>query len=137
MRVFIDANVIMDVLLKRPDFMQDSMDVIQMGIDKDIELFASPLTFATCHYLLRKEIGKENALKALQSIKSFIELTMMDDKQGASALFSEMPDFEDMLQFESAIAYRCDIIVTRNGKHFPKNVIPVLTPSQFLARYTK
>lgn len=75
MRVFIDANVIMDVLLKRPDFMQDSMDVIQMGIDKDIELFASPLTFATCHYLLRKEI--------------------------------------------------------------PKNVIPVLTPSQFLARYTK
>ena len=136
MKVFIDTNVIMDVLLKRTDFMQDSMDIMQMGIDSDIDLFASPLTFATCHYLLRKVVGKKNAVETLRSIKSFIELTDMDDTQGTNALFSEMPDFEDMLQFESAVANGCDVIVTRNGKHFPQNPIPVLTPAQFLSQYT-
>ncbi len=135
MRVFIDTNIILDVLLERPEFVQAAMDVLQMGIDKEIELFATPLTLATCHYLLRKEIGKKSAQKALQSIKSFIELTYMDDIQGTRALFSEMPDFEDMLQYESALANKCGVIVTRNGKHFPQETIPILTPTQFLSQF--
>ena len=126
----------MDVLLERTEFMQDSLDVLQMGIDKAVELLATPLTFANCYYLLRKEIGKENTLKALQSLKSFTELTYMDDEQVTNALFSDMPDFEDMLQYESAIANRCDMIITRNVKHFPQDSLPVLTPTQFLTLYT-
>ena len=75
-------------------------------------------------------------MAALQAIKSFVELTFMDDAQGTRALFSEAPDFEDMLQFESAKANGCDIVVTRNGKHFPHDSLPILTPTQFLSIYT-
>ena len=135
MKVFIDTNIILDILLERPEFVQPAMDILQMGIDKEIELFATPLTFATCYYLLRKEIGKKDAQVALQAIKSFVEMTSMDDKQGTRALFSEMPDFEDMLQYESALANRCNVIVTRNGKHFPLDSLPILTPTQFLSEY--
>ena len=105
MKVFVDTNIILDVLQERTEFLQDSLTVIQMGGDKCIDLFASPLTFATCHYILRKEFDKK-------------------------------PDFEDMLQYESATANNCDVIVTRNGKHFPKGITPILTPKEFLARYT-
>lgn len=46
-----------------------------------------------------------------------------------------MPDFEDMLQFESAYAAGCDVIITRNKKHFPQDAIQVLEPEEFFDCY--
>ena len=46
-----------------------------------------------------------------------------------------MPDFEDMLQFESAYATGCDVIITRNKKHSPKDAIQVLEPEEFFDCY--
>ena len=136
MKVFIDTNVILDMLLDRTEFVRAATDIFQMGIEKSIELYATPLTFATCHYILRKEVGKEKAQEALCAIKAIVTTAYMDDTQLTNALHGNMPDFEDMLQYESAIANACDIIVTRNGKHFPKDRIPIMTPSQFLSQYT-
>lgn len=136
MKIFIDTNIILDVLQNRTAFRESSMAIMQMAINKDINLFASPLSFATCFYILRRELGRDATLQSLRSIKSFIEMTTMDNSQVSRALSSDMPDFEDMLQFESAIASGCDVIVTGNGKHFPQEWIPILTPSEFLDQYT-
>lgn len=137
MKVFIDTNIILDVLQKRAVFQESSLAIMQMAINQEIDLFASPLSFATCFYVLRRELGKEETLQSLRYIKSFIEMTTMDNNQGSRALSSDMPDFEDMLQFESAIASGCDVLVTRNGKHFPKDRIPILTPTEFLNQYAE
>lgn len=60
----------------------------------------------------------------------------MDDTQVTDALNSEMPDFEDMLQYEAARAAKCDVIVTRDKKrHFPIGGLPVLSPEVFLNTY--
>lgn len=52
-----------------------------------------------------------------------------------NALFAAMPDFEDMLQFESAYAAGCDVIITRNKKHFPQDAIQLLEPEEFFNCY--
>lgn len=47
-----------------------------------------------------------------------------------------MPDFEDMLQYEAAVAAKCDVIVTRDKKrHFPSSGLPILSPEAFLDEY--
>ena len=71
----------------------------------------------------------------MQLISNYIELTTMDAAQCHHALFSQMPDFEDMLQFESAYAAGCDLIITRNKKHFPQDAIQLLEPAEFFDCY--
>jgi len=52
-------------------------------------------------------------------------------------LNSEFSDFEDSLQYFSALRTNCDIIITRNGKDFKKSQIPIMTPDEFLNSINK
>ena len=88
------------------------------------------LSYATCAFISKKVLGYDGAIKALQIIDQYVYVANMDGKQCSDALFSTMPDFEDMLQFEAAYAAGCDVIVTRNKKHFPQDVIPILSPDE-------
>ena len=101
-------------------------------------MFATPLTFANCVYTARKNVGYENAIHGLKALKAYVKTTTMDDNQVMDALCSDMPDFEDMLQYKAAEAAGCDAIVTRDKKrHFPQEGIPVLSPEAFLNEYIK
>ena len=99
-------------------------------------MFATALTFANCVYTARKNIGYEQAVAGLKCLKSYVKTAIMDDVQVFNALSSDMPDFEDMLQYEAALASKCDVIVTRDKKrHFPNNGLPVLSPELFLNEF--
>ena len=92
--------------------------------------------FANCVYSARKNVGYELAISGLRSLKKYVETAMMDDVQVTDALCSDMPDFEDMLQYKSAVAAKCEVIVTRDKKrHFPSERIPVLSPEDFLNEF--
>ena len=91
----------------------------------------TPLTFATCVFIGRKVLGYSGVVKTMQVLEKYIHITDMNSVQCRNALYSMMPDFEDMLQFESAYMAGCDILITRNKKHFPQDAMPVLTPREF------
>ena len=90
---------------------------------------------ATCIFIARKVLGYEGVVKAMQILDNYLKVTPMDGIQCHNALFSSMPDFEDMLQFESAYAAGCDVIVTRNKKHFPQDAIQILDSTEFFECY--
>ena len=131
MKVFIDTNVLIDFIARRELFYQDAASLINLGIRGEIELYSTPLTYATCVFVSQKVLGYDGVIKALQVIDNYVKVTTMDSRQCHHALFSKTPDFEDMLQFESAYAAGCDVIATRNKKHFPQDVIQVLSPDEF------
>ncbi|MBR2237724.1 MAG: PIN domain-containing protein [Prevotella sp.] len=138
MRVFLDTNILLDIIEARQKFLLASSNVFDLGIKRRIELFATPLTFANCVYTARKNVGYENAIHGLKALKAYVKTTTMDDNQVMDALCSDMPDFEDMLQYKAAEAAGCDAIVTRDKKrHFPQKGIPVLSPEAFLNEYFK
>jgi predicted nucleic acid-binding protein len=138
MRVFLDTNILLDIIEARQKFLLASSNVFDLGIKRRIELFATPLTFANCVYTARKNVGYENAIRGLKALKAYVKTTAMDDNQVTDALCSDMPDFEDMLQYKAAEAAGCDVIVTRDKKrHFPQEGIPVLSPEAFLNEYIK
>jgi len=49
------------------------------------------------------------------------------------ALNSAFKDFEDSLQYFSALAADCAILITRNGKDFQESMVPVMTADGYLA----
>jgi predicted nucleic acid-binding protein len=135
MKVFLDTNILIDFIARRDDFYEYAANIVHLGIRGEIKLYTTPLSVATCIFIARKVLGYDGVVKAMQILSSYIEITRMDNSQCRHALYANMPDFEDMLQFESAYAAGCDVIVTRNKKHFPQDVMQVLEPSEFFDSY--
>lgn len=131
-RVFVDTNVLVDVLDNREQFVVDSANVLELGIQGTVELYASAMSFATCLYLTRRTLGKEGAAEAIRTLREYIHISPITEREFDLAFSSVAPDYEDMLQYHSALSAGCGVIVTRNEKHFPKDTIPILTPHEFL-----
>lgn len=135
MKVFVDANVILDVLDQREQFFEASSNVLSLGAEHKIILFTTAMTMATCIYILRKPLGYQGAINCINSLKEYINISPLTQSEFDKAFSKPSQDAEDMLQYYSAVSANCDVVITRNGKHFPTNGLPILTPKEFLERY--
>jgi predicted nucleic acid-binding protein len=134
-RLLIDTNIVIDLLSKRDKFYDEAADLFSRADKKELELAISSLTFANTNYILSKLKSAKEAREILRKFKVLVELLSLDDKITELALSDDnFPDFEDGLQYYSAIENQIDIIITRNKKDFKNSKIPVLTAKEFLAR---
>ncbi len=134
-RLLIDTNIVIDLLSKRDKFYDEAADLFSRADKKELELTISSLTFANTNYILSKLKSVKEAREILRKFKVLVELLSLDDKITELALSDDnFPDFEDGLQYYSAIENQIDIIITRNKKDFKNSKIPVLTAKEFLAR---
>ena len=131
MKVFLDTNIVIDLLDKREPFYIDAVKLFTLAYQKEITLFVSPMTYATASYLLRKH-GKEGMRKLLSNFRQLSQITTADEKVVDAALASSFDDYEDALQYYSALTRNVDVIVTRNKKDFTSASIPVLSPKELL-----
>ena len=134
-KVFLDTNILIDVITARMPFALPAANILELGMSNEVELYVSALSFANCVYVGRKAVGYQETLEKMRLMKRFIYVSRMGNRECERALFSQMPDFEDMLQYESAVAEACDVVITRNKKHFPQEPIPVINPEEFLNSY--
>lgn len=132
-RVFLDTNVIIDFILER-EGVDDVADILQLGEDGKIELVVSFLTMANTAYIARKGHTQGQLYGIMADLSAMLRTLSMDEKLLRQALEQPVTDLEDMLQYQCAKANQCDVIVTRNTKHFAFSEIPVLTPADFLGR---
>jgi len=134
-KILIDTNIVIDLLSKRKDFYQDAAGLFSQADKKKLNLTISSLTFANTNYILTKLKSAKEAREILRKFKVLVELLSLDDKITELALSDEsFPDFEDGLQYYSAIENDVDIIITRNKKDFKNSKLPVLTAKEYLAR---
>tara|TARA_R100000935_G_C2800740_1_gene150348 strand:+ start:594 stop:1007 length:414 start_codon:yes stop_codon:yes gene_type:complete len=134
-RLLIDTNIVIDLLSKRDKFYDDAADLFSRADKKELELTISSLTFANTSYILSKLKSAKEAREILRKFKVLVKLLSLDDKITELALSDDnFPDFEDGLQYYSAIENQIEIIITRNKKDFKNSKIPVLTAKEFLAR---
>lgn len=132
MKVFLDANVIIDVVQNRIDFVEASSKVLQLGLDGDCELCASDITFTTVSFYARKQRTLEQLYDVLQSLRDFIDIVPSGKLAIDWALQHKLHDFEDAVQYFSALRSGAEYIVSRNVRDYPYDDIPVLTPTEFL-----
>lgn len=134
-RLFLDTNIIIDLLAKREPFYKQAAQIFSLADKSNIQIFVSALTFANTNYILLKEKKPEEAKAILRKLKLIVNVINLDDKiLGLSLNDSDFKDFEDALQYYSAIENGIEIIITRNLKDFQKSKISVLTAEQFLQR---
>ena len=134
-RILIDTNIVIDLLAKRKDFYSDAANLFSQADKKELKLTISSLTFANTNYILTKLKSAKEAREILRKFKVLVELLNLDDKITELALSDEsFPDFEDGLQYYSAIENDVDIIITRNKKDFKNSKLPILTAKEYLAR---
>lgn len=132
-KIFVDTNVVLDLLEKREEFFEEAQELFTLADKKKVKLFISALTIANIHYLLFKHLRIE-ARKAIAKFKVLVEVLPIDDKILDLSLASDFSDFEDGIQYYTAIENGMDLIITRNKKDFRDINLPVLTAKEFLKR---
>lgn len=132
MNLFIDTNVIIDVIARRPQFYDASAEILTL-LEKDkFEGFVSTISFNNIHYIIRKQSSKNKADHAVRTLLTTFSIVSLDKKVITRAIDANFNDFEDAIQFFSAIRCNADYLISRNVKDFPHDDIPVLTPEEFL-----
>jgi predicted nucleic acid-binding protein len=132
MILFLDTNVILDLLTERLPFLEAISKIATLATSSEYELVATPLSFGTVNYLIAKEYGQNRAIQKLREFKIICSVCEMDEPIVEQGLHSNMKDFEDALQYFSALKAGSDVIITRNAKDFKNSHIPIMTPTEFL-----
>lgn len=132
MNVFIDTNVLMDVLEQRQPFYLASARVWTLAETGKVKGFISVPSLANLFYLLRQRGTRASAREALALLIELFHLVPFDVQIAERAMDAEIPDFEDAVQFCSAIRCCADVVITRNAPDFPHREIRIQTPQQFL-----
>ena len=131
-RIFLDTNIVIDFLGERKPFYNSTAKVMTLADQKKIEIYISPTTISTAYYILAKFESSKIALEKIRKFKLISEISIMDDEVVEKAIISDFYDFEDALQYYSALSSNCDFILTRNEKDFKTALIPTLNSDSFL-----
>lgn len=136
MRVFIDANVIISVFNREYPLFVYSARILSLGNSRKFELYTSPLCLAIACYFSSKKSGAKMAKNKIKSLLENISLTTIDDSVARRAADDpRINDFEDGLEYYSAIKESCNVIVTEDKDDFYFSEIEVLNCSEFLSRH--
>ena len=135
-RVFIDTNIILDLLGERDPFYEASAKLASLADKGIVALIVSPISFATVNYFLSKFESPKIAKEKLRKFKVLCEVSTIDEEIIEKGLSSNFKDFEDSLQYFSALDSECEIIITSNAKDFQKSSLPVMTAAQFLNSFS-
>lgn len=132
-KIFLDTNIVIDFLGERDDFYLSSAKILTLADKKIIKVYTSPTTIANTFYILSKTENQKKVLEKLRKFKLVCNISTMNDEVIEKAINSNFKDFEDSMQYFSAIATNCEIIITRNEKDFKNALIPVLNPESYLS----
>ncbi len=131
-RIFFDTNIVIDFLGEREEFYEPAAKIMTLADHKKIKIFTSPSSVTNSYYLLSKYENTKIALEKIRKFKVLCSISIMDDEVIEKAINSDFKDFEDAMQYFSAIASNCDLIVTRNEKDFKNAMIPVMNGESYL-----
>ena len=131
--LFIDTDVIIDFLIDRKPYSREAAIIFTLIEQKKLKGFSSSLTFSNLYYVLRKIESHKRVISKLDSLSKMVGILKVEEQTIKNALASGFPDFEDSIQYFSAVdSKKIDVIITRNIRDFKKSEIPVMTPGDFL-----
>ena len=133
-KLFIDNDVILDILLERDEF-KYSAKVFEIIESKNAKGLTSPIVFTNTFFLVSKAKNRRIAWKAIRKIKNLFGITNLNEQIVNAALTSDFQDFEDALQYYSALESKADYLVTRNKKDYQSSQLPIISPQEAIGVY--
>ena len=131
-KVFVDTDIILDLLSNREPFYIHSAHLFSAADSGKTRIYVSSLSFSNLNYILSKQYSVDQARKKLLKFKTLVTVLAVTDKVVELALSSDFKDFEDGLQYFTAIENNIKTLLTRNLKDYRTADISVMTAEQFL-----
>jgi len=131
-KAFVDSDIILDLLSQREPHYIHAAKLFTLIDQQEIIAFTSPLVFANLHYLLKKLTSNQSALKSLRKLKTLINILPIDERVIEQSLNSEFKDFEDAIEYFTAVNNGINLILTRNKIDYKKSKIAISTAEEFI-----
>ena len=128
MKLLLDTNVVLDVMLDRKPHVVASAKVVAAAETGGIEASLCATTITTIHYLATKALGAKVSAREIGRLLEIFRIAPVTEVVLKAALQTKTPDYEDAVLFEAARAAGMDGIVTRNAEDFPKTKLPIYLP---------
>lgn len=132
MKIFLDTNTILDVLCKREPFYVEAARIWTLIKIKILEGFISAIFVNNLYYIVRKIKYQNTAEAFVDEILNDFEIVPLTKGILRQARTGSKKDYEDSIQYFSAINAGCEVLITRNKKDFPANGINIFSPQEFI-----
>ncbi|MFB2833746.1 PIN domain-containing protein [Floridanema evergladense] len=131
MRVLIDTNIILDVLLEREPFLQDAKTLLENVRIGRVVGYVTATTITNIFYIVRRQTKSiEKAKETVYLTLTLMQICRVDRNILEQAFALHINDFEDAVQLACAIAENLEGIVTRNTEDFVAANLPILTAGE-------
>lgn len=132
MKIVLDTNIVLDVLLEREPFASLSINLFNAIEKKIIQGYLCATTITTIDYLLTKSVGKQSAKVYINQLLNLFAIAEVNDVILKAAINSDFSDFEDAVLYHSGVYTDVDGFVTRNSKDFKTASLPIYGPIELL-----
>lgn len=133
MKVFLDSNIFLDMIVLRdnPIDNENAAVILKISTLDDFDFYISPITVSTSFYVSRKD---SKAIEKIGNKLKYLHVLPIDERDVNFAMNSNMPDKEDAMQISCAERGDCEIILTRDTRHFSESPVPAMSPTEFLSK---
>jgi len=134
-KVFIDADIILDLLLDREPYSRSSSKLFTAIEEREVIAFTTPVILANIYYISAKMVNRKSALEYIRKLLTLLKVTAVDEKIMLLAANSDFKDFEDSIQYYAAKNEAVDFLITRNKIDYKITDLTVCTPDEYLSVY--
>ncbi len=132
-KIFIDSDVVIDFFTDREPHVNPASELFELNERGQIKLYISAVSINNIYYIVRKFLGHKKTLEVVEILTEIMEIVGTTKNEIIQALRNKFTDFEDSVQYSSALTIKdLDLIVTRNVKDYKNSSIAVMTPLNFL-----
>ena len=135
-KIFVDSDIVLDVLCKRVPHYKYAAKVFSLADMKKLTVYTTSLVVANVYYILRKAIGIEKSKETLRKLRLLVKIISVEEREVDLALNSSFSDFEDALQYYTAVKHGMETLLTRNIKDYKERDLIIQTPEQFIKGIT-
>ncbi|MCM1119732.1 MAG: PIN domain-containing protein [bacterium] len=136
MKLLIDTNIVLDVLLQREPFFRDAVKVLNLAQYDDVHEYVSASAITDIYYIAHKQIkDRKLVLDLIKRLLMVVSIAAVTEQEIRNALEIEWKDFEDAVQYSVALLNEMEGLVTRNPGDYERTDISIWSPEQVLKMY--
>lgn len=132
-RVFVDTNILLDVLLERIPFVRPAQIIWSLAERKEIQAAISALSVSNIFFIINKLASREKAYLAVDTLLKIFKISEITGGMISKALAARFPDFEDAVQYFCALKSGARAILTRDPAGYLQSKLPVMDGNEYLA----
>jgi predicted nucleic acid-binding protein len=133
MKLLLDINVLLDVLLQREPWAESAASLLTRIERGEASGFVAGHTLTTVHYVVCRGRDRHLAAAAVTDLLRFLEVVPIEKVDFSQALVLPTDDFEDAVQAAAALKIGANYIVTRDEEGFRGLTVPSANPGEILA----